>query len=112
MLPIRPDDHLRHRSRPDEGIRAGLQHQKISIHVIVHQVCALIGFLQNGVNDDALGAEEVLFPQLLLCFPERRRSTLRGGTMSKTITTIPATKDVFDEEKEMVRINRPEHPDQ
>ncbi|MBE5790269.1 MAG: hypothetical protein E7325_11630 [Clostridiales bacterium] len=31
MPPIRPDDHLRHRSCPADGIRAGLQHRELTI---------------------------------------------------------------------------------
>ena len=53
--PVRPDDHLCYRSRPRYGIRAGLQHRELTVHVIVHQGVALVGFLQHGINDDASG---------------------------------------------------------
>ena len=48
-------DHLRHRSRPRYGIRARLQYQKFTVHVVIHQDGALVGFLQHGINDDAPG---------------------------------------------------------
>ena len=48
-------DHLRHRSRPRYGIRTRLQPRELTVHVVVHQGGALVGFLQHGINDDAPG---------------------------------------------------------
>ena len=53
--PIWLNDHFCQRSRPADCIRAGLQPRKLTVHVIIHQRCALIGFLQRGINDDAPG---------------------------------------------------------
>ncbi len=53
--PIWLNDHFCQRSRPADCIRAGLQPWKLTVHVIIHQSCALIGFLQRGINDDAPG---------------------------------------------------------
>ena len=49
--PIRLNDHLCHRSSPADGVRSRLQHREISGHVVVHQGTALVGFLQNGINE-------------------------------------------------------------
>ena len=51
--PIRLDDNLRHRSCPADGIRSGLQHRELAVHVVIHQGVALIGFLKHGVDNDA-----------------------------------------------------------
>jgi hypothetical protein len=42
-------DHLRHRSCPRYGIRAWLQNRELTVHVVVHQGVALVGFLQHGI---------------------------------------------------------------
>ncbi len=53
--PIWLNDHFCQRSRPADCIRAGLQHRKFTVHVVVHQGVTLVGFLQHGINDDAPG---------------------------------------------------------
>ena len=55
VSPIRPDDHLRYCSRPADGIRTRLQPRELSVHVVVHQGVALVGFLQHGINRNAPG---------------------------------------------------------
>ena len=55
ISPIRPDNHTRHRSCPADSIRSGLQRRELAVHVVIHQGGALVGFLQDGVNDDAPG---------------------------------------------------------
>ncbi len=42
--PIRPDDRLRHRSRPADGIRAGLQHRELTVHMVIHQGISEMSF--------------------------------------------------------------------
>ena len=44
--------YLCHRSCPADGIRTRLQPRELTVHVVIHQDVALVGFLQHGVNDD------------------------------------------------------------
>lgn len=40
--PVWLNNHLRHRSRPADGVHPRLQNRKLAVHVVVHQSGALV----------------------------------------------------------------------